>query len=250
MQEGKKIYFASDFHLGIPNYEESRKREKIIIQWLNSIKPYVEELYLLGDVFDFWFEYRTVIPKGYTRLLAKLAEFTDANIPVHFFTGNHDLWVGNFFEKEIGMKIYKDSVIREINGKKFYLAHGDGLGPGDARYKFMKKCFKNPVLQWAFGTLLHPNFADSIARKSSKNSRLANGNSDEKFYGEKEWLYIHSKNILQTQAIDYFIYGHRHIAIDLDIDGKARYLNLGEWVKLKSYAEFDGAKISLKYFQQ
>lgn len=247
MQPNKKIYFASDFHLGVPTYEKSLEREKRIVRWLDEIKQDAEEIYLMGDMFDFWFEYKHVVPKGFVRLLGKIAEITDAGIPVTFFTGNHDMWMFDFFPKELGVKLYREPIVREYNGKKFFLGHGDGLGPGDRGYKFIKKVFANPVCQWLFARL-HPNFAMGMAHYWSKKSRLANGTSDEKFTGEEnEWLIVYAKEVLKQQHYDYFIFGHRHLPLDINL-GNSRYINLGEWIKYNTYAVFDGVNLELKSF--
>ena len=247
---GKKIYFISDFHLGVPDYESSLKREKLVVKWLEQVKEDASEIYFLGDVFDFWFEYKTVVPKGYVRLLGKIAELSDAGIVIHYFTGNHDMWCNDYFPKELGVKIYKQPVQREINGVKFFLGHGDGLGPDDKGYKMLKKIFSNPFCQWFFARL-HPNFGIGLANYFSKTSRVANGTSDEKFLGEeKEWLLQYCKSILaRGQDINYFIFGHRHLPLDLKINDTSRYINLGEWINYNSYAVFDGDKVELKRFE-
>jgi UDP-2,3-diacylglucosamine hydrolase len=249
VQPGKKIYFASDFHLGVPDYARSLEREKKIVRWLDEIKPTTEELYLLGDVFDFWFEYSTVVPRGYVRLLGKLAEFTDAGIPIHYFTGNHDMWIFDYLTKELNVKVYREPIEAKYGGKKFYIGHGDGLGPGDHGYKFIKKVFASKISQWLFARL-HPNTAIGIANYFSRKSRIATGDSDEKFLGEeKEWLVIHSKELLANNHYDYLIFGHRHLPMDIKINGGSRYLNLGDWIRYFSYGEFDGQEMSLKYYK-
>ncbi len=249
MNAGKKIYFASDFHLGVPDFEKSLVREKLIVKWLDEIKQDAQEIYLMGDVFDFWFEYKHTVPKGFSRLLGKLAEITDSGIPVTFFTGNHDMWMFDYFPKELGVNIFRNPITREYNGKKFYLGHGDGLGPGDHGYKFIKKVFANPVCQWLFARL-HPNFAMSMANFWSNKSRLSNGPLDEKFNGEEnEWLVVYSKEILIKEHFDYFIFGHRHLPLDIKLNNSSRYINLGEWVNYKSFAVFDGKNLELKYYK-
>ncbi|REJ84512.1 MAG: UDP-2,3-diacylglucosamine diphosphatase [Bacteroidetes bacterium] len=250
MNAGKKIYFASDFHLGVPSWHASLEREKRIVRWLDIIKVDAEELYLLGDVFDFWFEYKTVAPRGFVRLLGKLAELADFGITIHYFTGNHDMWIFDYLEKEIGVKVYRNPIEKEYSGKSFYIGHGDGLGPGDHGYKFIKKVFANPVCQWLFARL-HPNFGIGVANFFSKKSRIATGTLDEKFLGEeKEWLVIHSKELLEKKHYDYLIFGHRHLPLDIEINGKSRYINLGDWIRYNSYAVFDGANLELKYFEE
>ena len=245
MKPGKKIYFASDFHLGVPTYEKSLEREHKIVKWLDSIKADAEELYLLGDVFDFWFEYRTVVPRGYVRLLGKLAELSDSGIKIHYFTGNHDMWTFDYLEKELNVIIYRAPIEISYNGKAFYIGHGDGLGPGDHGYKFIKKVFASKVCQWLFARL-HPNFGIGIANYFSKKSRIATGTTDEKFLGEeKEWLVIYSKEILAKKHFDYLIFGHRDLPLDIKIDS-SRYINLGDWIQYFTYGVFDGAEFELK----
>jgi UDP-2,3-diacylglucosamine hydrolase len=244
----KKIYFASDFHLGVPDYEKSLTREKLIVKWLDEIKHDAQEIYLMGDLFDFWFEYKYTAPKGFVRLLGKIAEIVDSGIPIHFFTGNHDMWMFDYLSKELGVTIYTEPITRVYNGKKFYLGHGDGLGPGDYGYKFIKKIFANPVCQWLFARL-HPNFAMGMANFWSRKSRLSNAPKDEIFEGEeKEWLVVYSKEVLQKEHFDYFIFGHRHLPLHIKVAENSTYVNLGEWIKYNSYAVFDGTNLELKYF--
>lgn len=249
MKPGKKIYFASDFHLGVPDQESSLEREKMVVKWLEEIRHDAEEIYLMGDIFDFWFEYKSVVPKGFVRLLGKLAEITDSGIPVYFFTGNHDMWMFGYFPKELNIPVLREPVTKVFNGKKFFLGHGDGLGPGDHGYKFIKKVFANKFCQWLFARF-HPNFGMSIAQYWSRKSRIANGSKDEKFHGETgEWLVIYSREVLQKEHFDYFLFGHRHLPLDIQLNEKSRYVNLGEWVNYRSYAVFDGEKLELKYFR-
>ena len=240
---GKKIYFASDFHLGVPDYNSSLEREKKIVKWLDEIKKDAQEIYLIGDVFDFWFEYKAAVPKGFVRLLGKMAEISDSGIPIILFTGNHDMWMFDYLPKEIGVTIHNKPIVREYNGKKFYIGHGDGLGPGDYGYKTIKKIFASPVCQWLFARL-HPNFGMGIGQYWSKKSRISNGPSDEKFLGEdKERLLLYSKEQLQKEHFDYFIFGHRHLPLDIKLNEKSRYINLGEWVNYYTYAVFDGVEL-------
>jgi UDP-2,3-diacylglucosamine hydrolase len=247
---GKNIYFASDFHLGAPDYESSRKREELIVSWLNEIKEKCEELFLVGDLFDFWFEYKKAIPKGFVRLQGKIAEFTDAGIPVHVFTGNHDMWMFDYLPQELGIKLYREPILREFNGKKFLIGHGDGLGPGDHGYKFIKKVFANRLSQWLFARL-HPNLGISMADYWSGKSRRANRAEDEKFLGEEnEWLAIYCREYLKKEHIDFFIFGHRHLPLDLKVGENSRYLNLGEWMNYQTYALFDGDKLELREYQE
>jgi UDP-2,3-diacylglucosamine hydrolase len=250
MKTNKKIYFASDFHLGVPDFETSLVREKLIVNWLEEIKHDAEEIYLMGDVFDFWFEYKHSVPKGFIRLLGKIAELTDSGIPVHFFTGNHDMWMFDYLPKELGITIHRQPITKIYNNKKFYLGHGDGLGPGDNGYKFIKKVFANKASQWMFARL-HPNFGLGIANFWSRKSRVSNGPKDLKFHGEEnEWLVIYAKEILQKEHFDYFIFGHRHLPLDIQLPQNSRYINLGEWVNFNSYAVFDGDTLSLKHYKK
>ena len=243
----KKIYFISDFHLGAPNAEASLIREKKIIRFLDNIKADAAEIFIVGDLFDFWYEYKKVVPKGYVRILGKLAELTDSGIPIHFFVGNHDMWMRDYFQKELNIPVYFEPVPFEFNGKKFLVGHGDGLGPGDKGYKFIKKIFRNKAAQWLFG-ILPPAMGMGIAHYFSRKSRAQTGQTDEKFLGEdKEWLIQYSKDVLKTVHYDYLVFGHRHLPIDFKINDQSRYINLGDWIKYFSYAVFDGNNLELKY---
>ena len=246
MQIGKKIYFASDFHLGVPTFELSLAREKKIVRWLEFIKHDAEEIYLVGDIFDFWWEYKYTIPKGQTRLLGKIAELSDSGIKIHFFTGNHDLWMRDYFIQELGVTVNHKPIKIIYNNKSFFIGHGDGLGPGDNWYKFLKKCFTHPFLIWCFSRL-HPNLGFWIARRSSKRSRINTGDSDKEFLGENdEWLMSFCKDELKKEYTDFFIFGHRHLPLDLKSSETSRYINLGEWINYCTYAEFDGENLNLK----
>ncbi len=242
-----KIYFASDFHLGAPNEESSLKREKLLVKWLEEIRSDVAEIYLVGDLFDFWFEYDTAVPRGFTRFLGKLAELSDAGIPIHIFTGNHDMWMFGYLEKELNITLYRESIVREYSGKKFFIGHGDGLGPGDHGFKVIKKVFANKISQWMFAKL-HPDWGIKLAVYWSGTSRASN--NDEVFLGEeKEWLFQYAQEKLKTQPIDYFIFGHRHLPLDLKVGNSSRYINLGDWISHNTYAVFDGEKLELKKYQ-
>jgi UDP-2,3-diacylglucosamine hydrolase len=245
---GKKVYFLSDFHLGLPDHGTSLNREKKIVRFLNEAQKDAAVIFIVGDLFDFWYEYKKVVPKGYVRILGKLAEITDAGIPVHFFVGNHDMWMNGYFEQELNIPVYYEPVAFTFNGKKFLVGHGDGLGPGDRGYKFLKKIFRNPFCQALFG-VLPPVIGMSIADQSSKKSRAATGESDAHFLGEEnEWLIVYSKEVLQKEFYDYFVFGHRHLPIDFRLSDKSRYINLGDWIKYFSYAVFDGVNMDLKYY--
>lgn len=250
----KKIYFLSDFHLGAPDPVSSLEREKIIVRFLDEIltescgKNEVTEIFLLGDMFDFWYEYRKVVPKGYVRLLGKLAELSDAGIPMHFFVGNHDMWMKDYFQKELNIPVYYEPKEFERNGKKFLIGHGDGLGPGDKGYKFLKKIFRNPVCQWLFG-ILPPFFGMGLANYLSRRSRAQTGTSEEIFLGEdKEWLIVYCKEVLQKKHFDFFVFAHRHLAIDFRLSGKSRYINPGDWIHSYTYAVFDETGLQLKSY--
>ena len=242
-----KIYFASDLHLGVPNREKSLVREKLFVQWLDEIKNDAEAIYLVGDIFDFWFEYKKAVPKGYVRLLGKLAEISDSGIPIHIFTGNHDMWLFDYLEDEINAHIYRKPIEISMKGKRFFISHGDGLGPGDNGYKLIKKIFKNKLCQWLFERI-HPNLGISIAQYWSKKSRIANGEKDESYYGEKEWLTQFCKEKMKAIEVDYFIFGHRHLPLEVDLGNNTIYINLGEWVNYNSYAVFDGKRLELKRY--
>jgi len=243
---GKKVYFLSDFHLGAPNRSISLEREKRIVQFLDEIKKDAAEIFIVGDLFDFWYEYRKVVPKGYTRILGKLAQLTDSGIFIHFFVGNHDMWMSGYFEEELNIPVFHEPKIFEWNGRKFYIGHGDGLGPGDRGYKFIKKIFRNKFCQRLFG-VLPPAIGVGMADYFSRKSRAATGQIDEQFLGEeKEWLIIYCKEMLQKQHFDYFIFGHRHLPIDFSLNNKSRYINLGDWMRYCTYAVFDGETLVLK----
>lgn len=241
----KKIYFLSDFHLGAPDYEKSLVREKKAVRFLESIRQDAAAIFIVGDIFDFWYEYKTVVPKGFTRLLGKLAEITDSGIPVHFFVGNHDMWMSGYFEKELNIPVYHHPKTFQFNNKAFYIGHGDGLGPGDHGYKFIKKIFRNPVCHWLFGQL-HPTFGMGLANYFSRKSKEKTGTSDEHFLGEdKEWLILFCKEVLQKEHYDFFIFGHRHFPIDFKLTETSRYINLGDWIRTFTYATFDGNDMQL-----
>lgn len=244
----KKIYFASDFHLGISNFEESRKREIKIVKWLTEIEKDAKELFLLGDLFDFWFEYKKAVPKGFIRLLGKLAQLSDDGIRVHIFTGNHDIWMRDYFVKELNAVIYKKPKVLNFNGKTFYLAHGDALGPNDYGYKFINKIFNNKICQWLF-KWLHPDIGIRLASFFSAMSRNKSDKARNKFFDENEWLIIHSRKILKQQKIHYFLYGHRHFPKTYLLDRDSFYINLGDMITHYSYAVFDGEKLELKFYE-
>ena len=250
LPSNKKIFFASDFHLGVPSHEQSADREKRIVRWLDSIKHEAHSIYLIGDIFDFWFEYKHAIPKGFIRLQGKLAEITDSGIPVIFFTGNHDMWMFDYFTKELNIPIYRDPIELEVSNQKLLIGHGDGLGPGDSTYKILKWFFNSSFCQWLFARI-HPNLGIGIAQFWSRRSRISNTKREEKFQGdEKEFLLTYCKELEKKNHHDFYIFGHRHLPLDLKVSDNSRYINLGEWVHFNTYAEYDGNHVSLKTFNE
>ncbi len=241
----KKIFFLSDFHLGAPDHTSSLVREKKIVAFLESIRHEASQIFIVGDIFDFWFEYTKVVPKGYVRLLGKLAELSDSGISIHVFVGNHDMWMSGYFEEELNIPVYHHPKTFEWNGKKFFIGHGDGLGPGDHGFKFIKKIFRSRSCQWLFGQL-HPSWGIGLANYFSRKSREKTGTADEHFLGaDKEWLIIFCKEVLQKEFYDYFIFGHRHYPIDFALTDQSRYINLGDWIRTFTYASFDGNEVQL-----
>jgi UDP-2,3-diacylglucosamine hydrolase len=246
---GKSIYFASDFHLGAPNHEESRKRENKIVDWLSSIEHDAAAIFLMGDIFDFWFEYGTTIPKGNIRLQGKLAFMADAGIPIIMFTGNHDMWMFGYFTEEMNIPIYRDLLELDVEGTRMLIGHGDGLGPGDHTYKLLKKIFRNKMCQWLFERL-HPNTGMAIANYWSSQSRISNTEKGEDaFLGDKEYLVQFCNEMEEKSHFDYYVFGHRHLPLDVKIGESSRYINLGEWVSHFTYGKFDGTTFLLEKFE-
>lgn len=242
-----KIYFASDFHLGTPTAEASKAREQRILRWLDSIISDAEALYLMGDVFDFWFEYKYVVPKGYVRFLAKLAEFKDKNIPVYIFTGNHDMFLLSYLQEEIGVEVSHQLKTLDVNGKRFFIGHGDGLPKQEGSVRLLKKVFHSRWFQWIFARF-HPNFSFAIADFWSKKSRASQ--EEPSFSKDDEWLLEYSEERLQSEYFDFFVFGHRHLTIDYTLsNGVSRYINLGEWFSTNSYAVFDGQELEIRFFE-
>lgn len=249
MKSGKKVYFISDIHLGAQALTDNREREKLFVQWMDEIKHDAARLFLMGDIFDFWYEYHKVVPRGFTRALGKIAELSDRGVEIHFFTGNHDVWVFDYLPGELNLILHRKEYKVEMMGKKFFLAHGDGLDATDKAYKLLKKVFTNKTLQWMFSRL-HPNFAFALAHKWSKNSRLTKGITGEHFKKEKEGLYIFSEDVLKKEFFDFFIFGHRHLMVDMPLKEKSRFILLGEWISLFSYGVFDGRTFELKQYKK
>lgn len=246
---GKRIYFASDFHLGIPDREASKQRELLLCQWLESIRADAACIYLVGDIFDVWFEYKNVIPKGHTRFLGKLAQLRDSGVRIEVFTGNHDLWMAGYFEDELNIPVHHGPLEVSINDKQFYIAHGDGLGPGDKGYKLLKRIMSSKLAQWLYRRL-HPDTGVAIARYFSRRGPKYS-DSDAAFLGpEKEWLILFACEKLKEKHYDYFIFGHRHLAVSYALKANSTYVNLGDWLHYNSYAVFDGEELHLAYFKK
>jgi len=234
--------------LGIPNSKESREREKAIIRWLESVKADAKTIFLVGDIFDFWFEYKHVVPKGFVRLLGKLAELRDEGIEIIAFKGNHDMWMFGYFQEELDIPVISDEYILEVGDKRVFIHHGDGLGPGDHSYKLLKKIFRNRLCQILFA-LLPSKIGFGLAKFFSSKSRLANAAHDEHFDEEKEWLLHYAREKSKKEHYDYFIFGHRHLPLDLEVNEKSRYINLGEWMHHRTFGVFDGNSFQLKTFE-
>jgi UDP-2,3-diacylglucosamine hydrolase len=247
---GQRVYFASDFHLGTQPAPDSAARERAIVAWLDSIRPDAAALFLVGDLFDFWFEYRHAVPKGFVRLLGKLAELADSGLRIELFTGNHDLWMADYFPRELGIPVQHGPRRYQIGEKLFLVGHGDGLGPGDSTYKLLKRVFISPVAQTLFRAL-HPDSGIGLAQRWSRGSRISNDHKGEdRFLGEdREWLWQYSRDTEQTHHHDFYVFGHRHLPLDLTVGPHSRYINLGEWVNARTYAVFDGQTLSMNSYQ-
>ena len=247
LQPNKKIYFASDQHFGAPTPELSKPREAKFLAWLDEIKKDAQVLFLMGDLFDFWHEWKYVVPKGYVRILGKLAELKDSGIDIYFFVGNHDLWMKDYLEEQINAIVFRDKQDFIINDKEFFIVHGDGKGPGDTGYKRMKKVFTNKVCQFLF-YLLHPDFAMWLGITASRKNKMISGDEDVNFLGiDNEWLIMYSRKQLNRKYYDYLVYGHRHLPMEIAI-GKARHINLGDWINYFTYGVFDGNNFELKTY--
>lgn len=240
----KKVYFASDQHLGAPDAIHSNERERRFVSWLEEIEKDLEVLFLLGDLFDFWFEYRKVIPKGFVRVLGKLAELSDKGVKIYFFVGNHDLWMRDYFSSELHIEVFHKPQTFKIADKIFFIGHGDGLGPGDQGYKRMKKIFTHRLAKWLF-SWLHPDIGVWLGQYFSLRNKLISGNEDIHFLGEEEWLVQYCRMKLATAHFDYFVFGHRHLPLDISLTPQSRYINTGDWLNYFSYAVFDGKEMEL-----
>ena len=254
LQKNKKIYFASDFHLGYPDHQTSLVRERKVVAWLDSIKNDAQVVFLVGDIFDFWFEYKNVVPKGFVRLLGKLAELSDAGVEVIIFAGNHDIWMFDYFTKEMGIKVYREfqeyTIQKENHSKNFYVVHGDGLGPGDFGYKYLKKVFESKLSQWAFGWI-HPHAGMSLATWWSGSRKDEERIKQElQFRGDGEWLWSFAKEQEALKHHDFYIFGHRHLLLDLPVSENSRYINLGQWAyddeNSYHFAVYDGVELIVK----
>ena len=249
LNPSKRIYFCSDNHLGSPNRNLSLEREKIFITWLDQIKTDAQAIFFLGDLFDFWFEYKKVVPKGFTRLFGKLAELSDSGIDLLFFVGNHDCWIGNYFEDELGINVFHKKVDLNIDNYNILIGHGDGLGPGDNKYKFLKLLFRNPILKKLF-SFIHPDIGISLGSFLSQKNKILSG-SEKVFESEdKEMLFSYCKDVLKTKYYHFFIFGHRHIPLELDLGNNSKYFNTGDWITHFSYLVYDGTSFNLNYFNK
>jgi UDP-2,3-diacylglucosamine hydrolase len=243
---GKNIYFVSDLHLGAPALKNNRERELLFIDWLQSIRNDASMIFLMGDFFDFWFEYKKVVPKGYIRSLGALAELCDSGIPVHFFTGNHDIWAFDYLKDEVGMVVHRDTVYMDLLGKRFFLSHGDDLGKKDFGYQLIKNFFHNPLAQWAFAKI-HPDLSFRFAYYWSKRSRLSYKNGDKVFKKiEAEEQYQFAKSVELKDHFDYYVFGHRHIAANEPLSENSRLIILGDWIRKFTFGVFDGKDFKIE----
>lgn len=247
-----KVYFASDVHLGAPYIRDPRKHEQRFVRWLDYAKKDATEIYLLGDIFDFWWEYKKVVPRGFVRTLGKIAEITDSGIPVHFFIGNHDIWTWDYLTTETGVILHKTPEHVTLQGKSFFLAHGDGMGDPDKKFKIVRAAFHNRILQRLFATFVHPNWAIALGQNWSGNSRVNNFDAASNSYmGEnKEHLVLYTKELLKTSHFDYFVYGHRHIVLDLMLQKDSRIIILGDWISKFSYAVLEDGDMRVELFEE
>ena len=249
LKKNKKIFFASDLHLGLAGKSRKQEieREQKITRWLNSIENEAQAIFLVGDIFDFWYEYLHVVPKGYIRFLGKITQLIEKGIEVIFFTGNHDLWMSRYFQEELGIKVIKKPVELLVEGKLLLVGHGDGLGPGDTFYKILKKIFTNKITQWLF-RWIHPDIGISLARRWSKSSRIRQEGLDELYLGEDEYLIQYCRRKQKEKHRDYYVFGHRHMPLEFQLSDESLYINIGEWIKNFTFGAFDGKTFTLKSF--
>ena len=248
LKKNKKVYFSSDNHLGSPNHKDSLVREKIFVSWLNKIKSDAQVIFLLGDLFDFWFEYHYTVPKGFTRVLGKLSELCDSGIKIYFFTGNHDYWMKDYFKKEIGITVIKKPSEFKINNKLFFIGHGDGLGPGDLKYKFLKRIFRNPFFIFLF-RINYSWFGVPLGNFLSRNNKILSGNTEKFISKEKEMIYHFCKKKLKSRYYDFFIFGHRHLPLKIDLGNNSTYYNTGDWINHYTFIVFNGNNCEIEYFK-
>ena len=243
-----KIYFVSDAHLGADAAIPSREREKMLVEWLGQVQPNAGAIYFLGDLFDHWFEYNHVIPRGFSHFIGKLSELRSEGIDLYFFTGNHDMWMFGFFEKELDIPVYRKPRLLDIRGKRFFLIHGDGLPTDHWSNRWMKWVFAHPLLQWTFARL-HPNFAIGLMKYLSRKSRLSHEKYDRHFRADREHMIDYAQEISRNDdSIDFILMGHRHLPIDLVLEnGRTRYINLGDWIHHFSFAVFDGYDLKIQF---
>ena len=241
---GTKTYFLSDFHLGAKYIDNPRKQEQRIVSFLESIRNDAKEIYLLGDILDYWFEYRYVVPKGYVRFFGKIAELADSGIKINWFIGNHDIWIFDYLPSELGVEIVDGSQIKQIDGKTFFIAHGDGLGDESRSFRMLRAFFRNRFCQRLYAGI-HPRWTVPFALNWSRSNRV---NGEDRPFGCDEPLQRFVTNYKEDQKIDYFVFGHRHVAVDKSIGNNSRLIILGDWIKLYSYAVYDGNDLRLQFF--
>ena len=248
----KNVYFLSDAHLGSWAIDHGRMHERRLVRFLDSIKHKAAAVYLLGDMFDFWYEHKYTVPKGYTRFLGKLSELTDMGVEVHFFTGNHDIWAYSYLEEECGVIMHRKPITTDIYGKVFYLAHGDGLGDPDIKFKLLRRMFHNTICQRLFSAI-HPRWSMWLGLTWAKHSSMKRINGEEPPYmGEnKEHLVLYAKQYMKSHPnVDVFIFGHRHIELDLNLSKSVRMMILGDWISQFTYVVFDGDHLLLEEYEE
>lgn len=245
----KNIYFLSDAHLGSLAIEHRRMQERRLVRFLDDIKEKASAIYLLGDMFDFWYEYKYVVPRGYTRFLGKLSELTDMGVEVHYFTGNHDIWAYDYLAKECGVTLHTKPLTTEIYDKVFFIAHGDGLGDGDKKFKLIRDIFHNRLCQRLFSAV-HPRWGMWFGLQWAKHSRLKRKEGEPPYMGDdKEQLVLFTKDYMKGHAdVDYYIYGHRHIELDLQLTKRVRMMIIGDWISHFTYVVFDGVHLFLSEY--